>query len=70
MIRMIRNQTLPQLVISTLAAALFPSANWAQQAASAQPANDKPQTTLKVGVKAKRMRAAWDRDYLLKVLAN
>lgn len=28
------------------------------------------ETTLKVGVKAKRMRAGWDRDYLLKVLST
>jgi hypothetical protein len=29
----------------------------------------KHDTSLKVGTKAKRMRAGWDRDYLLKVLS-
>ncbi len=28
------------------------------------------ETSLKVGVKAKRLRAAWDRDYLLKILST
>ena len=28
------------------------------------------ETSLKLGVKAKRLRAAWDRSYLLKVLSS